>query len=111
MEDLPNSSGVGEAFQQTDAYRENSVDFWWMFLGNFGLKNERTFSVWRLWLLLFLSPNKTKIYNFFFLFFFFCMREDEFNIEQETSEKKKHSLESNENSPEVSGLTRVNSLR
>lgn len=39
------------------------------------------------------------------------MREDEFNIEQETSEKKKHSLESNENSPEVSGLTRVNSLR
>lgn len=39
------------------------------------------------------------------------MWEDEFNIEQEMSEKKKHSPESNENSPEVSSLIHVNSLR
>lgn len=39
------------------------------------------------------------------------MCEDEFDIEQEMSEKKKRSLESNENSPEVSGLIHVNSLR
>lgn len=39
------------------------------------------------------------------------MCEDELNFEQEMSEKKKHSPESNENSPEVSGLTNVNSLR
>lgn len=36
------------------------------------------------------------------------MCEDEFTIEQEVSEKEKHGLESNENSPEVSGLTHVN---
>lgn len=79
-----------------------------MFLGNFGLRNELTFSVWRLWLVLFPLPNKGIQLPFFF---FFCMCEDEFNIEQEIPEKKKHSLESNENSPEVSGLIHDNSLR
>lgn len=36
------------------------------------------------------------------------MCEDEFIIEQELSEKEKFGLESNENSPEVSGLIHVN---
>lgn len=43
-----------------------------------------------------------------FVFFLFGMCEDEFTIEHEMSEKEKHSLESNENSPEVSGLIHVN---
>lgn len=39
------------------------------------------------------------------------MYKDGLNFEQEVSEKKKHSPESNENSPEVNGLIHVNSLR
>lgn len=49
--------------------------------------------------------NKPKAYNFSLLAFFFCMCEDEFISEQETSEKEKHDLESNENSPEVSSCS------
>lgn len=48
IEDLPNSPSVlgGRILaDQYACYKANSVDFWLMFLENFGLKNEITFSV------------------------------------------------------------------
>ena len=86
----------------------NSVNFWWEFLGNFGLQNEIMLLGQRLWLVPCFLSNKTKVYSFsLFGFFFLYVCQDEFMNEQEMSEKK-HGLESNENSPEVSGLTHVN---
>lgn len=58
-----------------------------------------------LWPVPFTLSNKIKMHS---LFFFLCAREDELTTEQEIFEKTKQSLESNENSVEVSGLIHVN---
>lgn len=74
------------------------------FLGNFGLQNEIMLLVQRLWVV----PLSIKKRCTVSLFLIFCMCEDEFSIEHEMTEKEKHGLESNENSPEVGGLIHVN---
>lgn len=81
-----------------------------MFIGklNLGQQNEMMLLVQRPWLVPFLSSNKTKMHSFSFFLSSVCVREDESSIEQEVSEKMKQSLESNENSVEVSGVTRDN---
>lgn len=77
-----------------------------MFVGklNLGQQNEMMLSVQRLWLVPFSLSNKTKMHSFFFFLSCVCVREDESSIKQEMSEKMKQSLESNENSVEVSGV-------
>lgn len=77
LEDRSISTSVREAFWQTNILllQANSVNLWWVFLGNFGLQNEIRLLVQSLWLVPFsLSNKKSKGVQFLSSWFFACVK-------------------------------------